>query len=76
VAGNLGNQGFSSLAQVNKDNIEKLGPAWLNHVSAAPVTTPVPGPGTSDTGHQTTPIAIGGVVYLDTPNGGVIAFDG
>ena len=41
VAGNLGNQGFSSLTQINKDNVNKLGPVWLNHVSAAPVTTPV-----------------------------------
>ncbi len=49
---------------------------WLNHVSAAPVTTPTPGPGTSDTGQQTTPIAVDGVIYMDTPNGGVIAIDG
>ncbi|HKU88002.1 MAG TPA: PQQ-binding-like beta-propeller repeat protein [Casimicrobiaceae bacterium] len=76
VAGNLGNQGFSSLTQINKDNVNKLGPVWLNHVSAAPVTTPVPGPGTSDTGQQTTPIAIDGVIYMDTPNGDVIAIDG
>jgi quinohemoprotein ethanol dehydrogenase len=76
VAGNLGNQGYSSLTQVNKDNINKLGPVWLNHVSAAPVTTPTPGPGTDDTGQQTTPIVIDGVVYMDTPNGDVIAIDG
>src|SRR2546430_9002324 len=31
VAGNLGNQGYSSLTQINKDNIIKLGPVWLNH---------------------------------------------
>jgi glucose dehydrogenase/plastocyanin len=76
VAGNLGNQGFSSLTQVDSHNIEKLGPAWLNHVSAAPVTTPVPGPGTDDAGQQTTPIAIDGVIYMDTPSGDVIAIDG
>ena len=76
VAGNLGNQGFSSLTQVNKDNVNKLGPVWLNHVSAAPVTTPTPGPGTSDTGQQTTPIVVDGVIYMDTPNGDVIAIDG
>src|SRR4029079_9163025 len=66
VAGNLGNQGFSSLTQINKDNVNKLGPVWLNHVSAAPVTTPVAGPGTSDTGQQTTPIAIDSGMYMDT----------
>ena len=72
----MGNQGYSSLTQINKDNIIKLGPVWLNHVSAAPVTTPTPGPGTNDTGQQTTPIAIDGVIYTDTPNGDVIAIDG
>ncbi len=76
VAGNLGNQGYSSLTKVNKDNINKLGPVWLNHVSAAPVTTPVPGPGNNDTGQQTTPIVIDGVIYMDAPNGDVIAIDG
>jgi glucose dehydrogenase/plastocyanin len=76
VAGNLGNQGYSSLTQIDKSNLDKLGPAWVSHVSAAPVTTPVPGPGTNDTGQQTTPIAIDGVLYMDTPNGGVIAVDG
>ena len=76
VAGNLGNQGYSSLSQVNKDNINKLGPVWLNHVSRAPVTTPTPGPGTNDTGQQTTPIVVDGVIYMDTPNGDVIAIDG
>ena len=63
---------YTSLTQINKDNVVKLGPVWLNHVSAAPVTTPVPGPGTNDTGQQTTPIAIDGVIYMDTPNGDVI----
>src|SRR4030095_12021737 len=58
VPGTLGNQGYSSLTQANKDNSVKRGPVWLNHVSAAPVTTPAPGPGTNDTGQQTTPIAI------------------
>ena len=76
VAGNLGNQGYSSLTQVNKDNINKLGPVWVNHVSAAPVTTPTPGPGDTETGQQTTPIVVDGVIYMDTPRGDVIAIDG
>ncbi len=69
VGGNLGNQAYSSLTQIKKANIHKLGPVWLNHVSAAPPTT-------NDTGQQTTPIVVDGVIYLDTPNGDVIAVDG
>lgn len=67
--GNLGNQRASSLSQVTPGNIHNLGPVWRTHVSAA-------APATNDTGQQTTPIVVDGVIYLDTPNGGVIAVDG
>ena len=33
-------------------------------------------PATDDVGQQTTPIVVDGVIYLDTPSGGVIAVDG
>jgi len=74
--GNLGNQQYSSLSTINKSNINTLGPAWMVHTSAVPATTPTPSPGTNDTGQQTTPIAVDGIVYTDTPNGDVIAVDG
>src|SRR5438552_8382977 len=69
VGGNLGNQAYSSLTQIDKSNISNLGPTWVNHVSAAP-------PANGDTGQQTTPIVIDGIIYLDAPNGDVIAVDG
>jgi glucose dehydrogenase len=69
VGGNLGNQHYSGLTQINKRNLHKLGPVWRTHVSAVP-------PATDDTGQQTTPIVADGVIYLDTPNGEVIAVDG
>src|SRR5262249_46682515 len=69
VGGNLGNQAYSSLTQIRKSNIDRLGPVWVNHVSAAD-------PATDDTGQQTTPIVVDGVIYLDTPSGDVIAVDG
>ena len=75
-SGNLGNQGYSALTQINQANIKQLGPVWRTHVSAVPPTTPQPGPATNDTGQQTTPIVVDGVIYLDTPNGSVIAVDG
>ncbi|MGX1702063.1 outer membrane protein assembly factor BamB family protein [Microbacterium sp. NPDC055357] len=69
VGGNLGNQHYSGLTQINKDNLDQLAPAWRTHVSAV-------APATNHTGQQTTPIVVGGVIYLDTPQGGVIAVDG
>jgi glucose dehydrogenase/plastocyanin len=74
--GNLGNQNYSSLTQINKSNIRNLGPVWMTRVSAAPATTPTPSPGTTDGGQQTAPIAVDGVIYMDTPIGDVIAIDG
>ena len=69
VGGNLGNQHYSALDEISKRNLKKLGPAWRTHVSAV-------APATDDVGQQTTPIVVDGVLYLDTPNGGVIAVDG
>jgi quinohemoprotein ethanol dehydrogenase len=37
---------------------------------------PSPSPGAPDTGQQTTPIVVDGVIYVDTPSGGVSAVDG
>lgn len=74
--GNFGNQSATSLAQIDKANIKNLGPAWVVHTSAEPVTSPAAGPGTDHVGSQTTPIAVRGVLYLDTPSGGVMAVDG
>jgi quinohemoprotein ethanol dehydrogenase len=67
--GNLGNQRYSALAKINKGSIKALGPAWRTHVSAEP-------PASTHTGQQTTPLVVDGVIYLDTPSGGVIAVDG
>src|SRR6266576_5257642 len=64
--GNLGNQSYSSLSQINKSNINKLGAAWMVHTSTEPATTPNPSPGVPDAQQQTTPIAVDGVVYTDT----------
>lgn len=69
VGGNLGNQHYSGLTQINKGNLQKLGPAWRTHVSAV-------APASNDVGQETTPIVADGVIYVDTPSGGVIAVDG
>ncbi len=69
VGGNLGNQRYSSLVSINRQNIQNLGAAWRINVSAA-------APATEDMGNQTTPVVVNGVIYLNTPAGGVIAVDG
>jgi len=69
VGGNLGNQHYSGLAQIDKSNLEQLAPTWRTHVSAV-------APASDDVGQQTTPIVVDGIIYLDTPSGGVIAVDG
>ncbi|WP_404434623.1 PQQ-binding-like beta-propeller repeat protein [Microbacterium lacus] len=69
VGGNLGNQHYSGLTQIAKENLAQLAPTWRTHVSAVE-------PASDDTGQQTTPIVVEGVIYLDTPSGGVIAVDG
>ena len=35
VGGNLGNQHYSGLTQIGKDNLKQLAPAWRTHVSAS-----------------------------------------
>lgn len=69
VGGNYGNQRYSSLKQINKANVQRLGPVWRTRVSAA-------APASTHLGQQTTPIVVDGVIYLDTPSGGVAAVDG
>lgn len=76
VGGNLGNQNYSSLTQITKSNLQNLGAAWKLDVSAAPTTKPRAAPGTTATGQQTSPLVIDGVIYSDTPGGGVIAVNG
>jgi len=64
VGGNLGNQNYSSLKQLNRANIKALGGAWLNHVNG----------GVADD-NQSTPVVVDGVIYLET-GGNVLAVDG
>lgn len=66
VSGNLGNQNYSSLQQVNRRTIDKLGAVWLNQIEGGIKT------GTN----QSTPVVVDGVIYLESAFGHVIAVDG
>ena len=76
AGGNLGNQNYSALTQIDKSNIRNLAPVWMTRISAAPATTPAPGPGTGEVGQQTAPVVVDGDIYMDTPLGDVPAVDG
>jgi hypothetical protein len=44
AGGNLGNQRYSTLARINRQNIHNLGAAWRTDVSAVAQATPTPTP--------------------------------
>jgi PQQ-dependent dehydrogenase (methanol/ethanol family) len=66
VSGNLGNHNYSSLRQINRWSIGKLGAVWLNQIEGGIKT------GTN----QSTPVVVDGVIYLESAFGHVIAVDG
>src|SRR5829696_4615010 len=56
VGGNLGNQNYSSLRQVNKGLVGKLGAAWVNRIE-----------GGLNTGtNQSTTVVVDGVIYIES----------
>lgn len=69
IGGNLGSQRYSELDDISQKNLKRLAPTWRTHVSDVE-------PASDDTGQQTAPIVIDGVMFFDTPSGGVIALDG
>ena len=66
VSGNLGNQSYSSLRQINKDRVKRLGAVWVNHIEGGLTT------GTN----QSTPVVVDGVIYIESAFGNVVAVDG
>jgi alcohol dehydrogenase (cytochrome c) len=66
VGGNLGNQNYSQLRQINKGLVKRLGAAWVNRIE---------GGMTSGT-NQSTAVAVDGVLYIESALGNVVAVDG
>ena len=66
VGGNLGNQNYSALRQINHGNVRRLGAAWVNRIEGGLTT------GTN----QSTTVAVDGVLYIESALGNVIAVDG
>ena len=66
VGGNLGNQNYSALTGISRENVRNLGGAWVMRAE-----------GGADMGvSQSSAIAVDGVIYVETAAGNVIAVDG
>lgn len=66
VGGNLGNQNYSRLKQIDRYRIRRLGATWLNQIEGGLKT------GTN----QSTPVVVDGVIYIESALGTVVAVDG
>ncbi|HEU5470712.1 MAG TPA: PQQ-binding-like beta-propeller repeat protein [Actinophytocola sp.] len=66
VGGNLGNQNYTRLAHIRPANIRRLGAVWVNRIEGGLTT------GTN----QSTAVAVGGVLYIESALGNVHAVDG
>jgi alcohol dehydrogenase (cytochrome c) len=56
------NQRFSPLTQINTGNVGQLAPAWVYHTGIV-------------SGFETSPVVVGGVMYISTPLNHVVALD-
>ncbi|HSW26769.1 MAG TPA: PQQ-binding-like beta-propeller repeat protein, partial [Burkholderiaceae bacterium] len=68
VGGNLGNQNYSRLHQINKGLVRagKLGAAWVNRIEG----------GLTSGTNQSTTVVVDGVIYIESALGNLVAVDG
>jgi PQQ-dependent dehydrogenase (methanol/ethanol family) len=66
VGGNLGNQNYTALRGIHRGNLRRLGAAWVNRIEG----------GLATGSNQSTPVAVDGVLYLESAQGNVFAVDG
>jgi PQQ-dependent dehydrogenase (methanol/ethanol family) len=65
VGGNLGNQRYSALRQIDRSNVSRLGGAWMINLEG----------GRNAGNMQATPVVIDGVMYITSGAGSVFAID-
>jgi PQQ-dependent dehydrogenase (methanol/ethanol family) len=61
-----GNEGYSSLAQITPGNVHNLAGAWRDHLEGGATTM----------SQESTPVAAGGDLYVQTSQGDVVAVNG
>ena len=66
AGGDDGGQGYSSLAQITPGNVHRLAGAWLDHLEG----------GAAGAVQESTPVVVGGRLYVQTGQGDVFAVDG
>ena len=66
VGGDYGDQDYSSLSQLTPRNVHALAGAWLDHLEGS----------TTASSQESTPVAVGGNLYLQTGQGDVFAVNG
>ncbi|MFC0529018.1 outer membrane protein assembly factor BamB family protein [Phytohabitans kaempferiae] len=66
VGGNLGNQNFTRLDGIHRGNAKRLGGAWFNRIED----------GLASGNSQSTAVAVGGVLFIESALGNVFAVDG
>ncbi|HUG52133.1 MAG TPA: pyrroloquinoline quinone-dependent dehydrogenase [Vicinamibacteria bacterium] len=69
--GDSGGSRFSTIADVDRDNVKSLRRAWTYHTGDLDRR-----PGAQPTAFEATPLAVDGVLYLSTPSGRAVALDG
>jgi len=65
-----GGNRFVALAQVTRDNVQNLKPAWVYHTGDVPVS-----PGGNGAEDQDTPLQVGNTLFICTPHNNVIALE-
>ncbi len=66
VGGNLGNQNYSRLRDIDRRDLRRLGGAWVNRIEG----------GLSTGTNQSTSVVVDGVIYIESALGNLIAVDG
>jgi PQQ-dependent dehydrogenase (methanol/ethanol family) len=66
VGGDLGNKNHSTLSQINRDNVQQLGGAWVTHLEG----------GSTAQYQECTAVALDGVLYVQSTQQNVFAVDG
>lgn len=66
VGGNYGSHNYSSLDQINRRTVGRLGGAWRLNLEN----------GAKNSFQQSNAVAVGGVVFVETTQGSVVAVDG
>src|SRR5437868_1400674 len=69
--GDAGGTKYSALKEINRENVNRLQPAWIFHTGDVSDGTRWP----TRSAFETTPLVVDGVMYLTTPFSRVIALD-